>query len=141
MHFKIQTDNLMQLDEETLCYSLLFPDDVSLFLFWAKVVIYESYSVPVRYKNITRFFFYKNYFRMFLFLTTQRGCYQPGNQQKAHTWTSCFLSYFRVFWIVRRREKLHYHQFGNCLGVQREAQERVLLTLIARNVKYKLYHR
>ena len=29
MHFKIQTDNLMRLDEGILCYSLLFPDDVS----------------------------------------------------------------------------------------------------------------
>lgn len=68
MHFKIQTDNLMRLDEGILCYSLLFPDDVSLFLFWAKVVIYESYSVPVRYKNITKFFYIRIIFGCFYFL-------------------------------------------------------------------------
>ena len=70
-------------------------------------------------------FLYKNYFRMFLFLTMQRGCYQTGNQQKAHPWTSCFLSYFHVFWIVTRSEKLHYHRLADCLGVQRKEQARV----------------
>ena len=72
-------------------------------------------------------FLYKNYFRMFLFLTMQRGCYQTAIQiSRRHTLELHAFSVTSMFSELSQEvEKLHYHRLGVCLGVQRKEQARV----------------